>query len=88
MSIFKSSAWSKRKFLKVSVAGAGATFALAGCATLGLSKIAKANAGYEDHPHGADHCHDCEHFENPQSCTVVEGTISPRAVCHYFLKKT
>jgi hypothetical protein len=77
----------KRKFLKLTVSGGACTIALAGCATLGLPKIAKASAGYDEHPRGQNHCHDCAHFDAPNSCTVVDGLISPLAVCNYFLHK-
>ena len=87
MPISRKMALSKRKFLKISATGVGCTLALAGCATFGLPKIAKATAGYNDHPRGVNHCHDCLHFEMPHACSVVEGAISPGGVCKYFLKR-
>jgi anaerobic selenocysteine-containing dehydrogenase len=76
---------SRRQFLKVSVAGAASTAALAGCATLGLPRVSKAYAGYEEHAAGKRHCHDCVHFQAPSGCTVVSGTINKDGVCNYFL---
>jgi anaerobic selenocysteine-containing dehydrogenase len=76
---------SRRQFLKVSAAGAVGTVALAGCATLGLPRVSKAYAGYKDHATGKHHCHDCVHFQSPDGCTVVSGTINEDGVCNYFL---
>ena len=78
---------SRRKFLKFSVVGVVGGGALVGCATLGLPRIGKAEAGYIDNSKGPSHCGDCVHFQAPNGCTVVDGAISPRGVCHYFLAK-
>ena len=78
---------SRRKFLTVSIGGAAGALGLSACATLGLPKIAKAQAGYEDISRKTAHCGDCVHFESPHSCTVVEGAVNPRGVCRYFLPK-
>ena len=75
----------RRQVVKIVAAGALGSVALAACSTLGLPKIAKANAGYEDRAKGKAHCAACVHFQKPQSCTVVEGIISPHGVCRYFL---
>ncbi len=76
---------SKRRFLKLSVFGAFGTAFLAGCAKLGLPKVAKSTAGYEERAKGQSHCHDCVHFEGPHGCSLVEGPINPMGVCNYFL---
>ncbi len=76
---------SRRKFLSVSIAGVAGTVALAGCATLGLPRVSKAFAGYQDRAQGKKHCHDCVHFQPPHGCTVVSGTIDEDGVCRYFL---
>jgi hypothetical protein len=78
---------SRRKFLKVSTVGAVGSVALVGCATLGLPRIAKADAGYVDNSKGPGHCGGCVHFQAPNGCTVVDGVINPRGVCRYFLAK-
>lgn len=71
--------------MSVSVAGVAATFALAGCATLGLPRISKAFAGYKEKSNDKKRCHDCVHFQAPNGCTVVSGVIDEDGVCRYFL---
>jgi hypothetical protein len=78
---------SRRKFLNLSVIGAVGSVSLVGCATLGLPRISKADAAYLDNSKGPGHCGDCVHFQAPNGCTVVEGTINPHGVCRYFLAK-
>jgi len=83
-----SGAGSRRKFLTTSLVGVLGSLTLAGCATLGLPRIAKASADYMDHAKGTNHCGDYVHFNAPHGCSVVEGRINPAGVCNYFLKKT
>lgn len=75
----------RRNFLSVSVSSVAATVALAGCATLGLPRVSKAFAGYEEKATGKKRCHDCVHFQAPQGCTIVSGVINDDGVCRYFL---
>lgn len=75
----------RRKFLGVSVAGAVGAVTLSACATLGLPRVSKAYAGYQEHPTGKRRCHDCVHFQSPNGCTIVSGVINKNAVCNYFL---
>lgn len=77
---------SRRQLIRVSVAGAFGS-AAAACSTLGLPRIAKVSAGYEDRSKNDKHCAGCEHFQAPNGCTVVEGVISPRGLCRYYLPK-
>lgn len=74
---------------------------LAGCATLaGLapsllggapvyaqSKVSQKTATYQDHPNDGKNCATCNYFRPPQSCQLVDGTISPNGWCKFYLKK-
>jgi hypothetical protein len=75
----------RRKFLGVSVGGAVSAVTLSACATLGLPRISKAYAGYQEHPTGKRHCGGCVHFQSPNGCTIVSGVINRNGVCNYFL---
>jgi hypothetical protein len=51
------------------------------------SKVSKADAKYQDHPHGAQgeqRCEICLQFRPPNSCQIVEGPISPKGYCQFF----
>ena len=75
----------RRKFLGVSVVGAVGAVTLSACATLGLPRVSKAYAGYQEHPTGKRRCHDCVHFQPPSGCSIVSGVINKNGVCNYFL---
>lgn len=46
-------------------------------------KISKSKAGYSGGMKRA-HCALCKHFEAPDACEYVAGTINPQAWCKFF----
>ncbi len=46
-------------------------------------KISKATAGYQGGMNKS-HCAICRHFEPPDACEYVAGTINPQAWCRFF----
>lgn len=51
-------------------------------------KSTKAAADYQDEPKGREHyCAVCTMFRAPDSCTSVEGKISPHGWCRFFEAK-
>jgi hypothetical protein len=46
-------------------------------------KVSKAKAGYSGGMKKA-HCALCKHFESPDACEYVSGTINPQAWCKFF----
>ena len=87
MTKMESATSSRRRFLKISAGSALGSVALAACSTLGLPKISKAQAAYEDRSTRGAHCGGCVHFVAPHGCTIVAGEINPRGVCRYFSAK-
>lgn len=85
MTVQDEKAVTRRKFLGVSAAGAVGALTLSACASLGLPRVSKAFAGYQERPKGKRRCHDCVHFQEPNGCTIVSGDIDKDAVCNYFL---
>jgi hypothetical protein len=75
----------RRRLLAFSLTGTVGAVILGGCATLGLPRVSKAYAGYEEHATGKRQCHDCVHFQEPDGCTIVSGQINQEGVCNYFL---
>ena len=51
------------------------------------SKVSQAVAKYQDHPNDGKNCATCNYFRPPQSCQLVEGTISANGWCRFYLKK-
>jgi hypothetical protein len=80
---------SRRSLLKSVVVVTGA--ACAGLITrreaLAQGKASKEAMKYQDHPNGDKKCSECMQFVAPNSCKVVEGTISPNGYCIAFVKK-
>lgn len=58
------------------------------------SKASKATMMYQDKPHGKDECSNCIHFHPGKNahalgtCAVVAGTISPKAWCVAYARKS
>ena len=79
---------SRRAFVIKTLGLAGGTAALAaGCSTLGLPKVSKAQARYQDRPNGTQRCERCVHFIAPNRCSIVDGDISPHGWSTYFMAK-
>jgi hypothetical protein len=67
---------SRRRLLTVALAGAGRSGA--------PPKMSQAAAQYQDHPRGGLSCIGCTFFQQPRSCKVVQGEISPNGWCRLF----
>ncbi|MDP5209390.1 high-potential iron-sulfur protein [Microbulbifer sp. 2205BS26-8] len=50
-------------------------------------KAKKAAVNYQDTPNNGQKCVDCQLFEPPNACIVVEGDISPEGWCSLFVLK-
>ena len=51
-------------------------------------KTAKADARYQEHPNGPQHCDACAFYLPPVACRLVRGEVSPNGWCSYFAPKT
>jgi hypothetical protein len=71
---------SRRLLLLAAPAALALPFGLA----RGAEKMSKQTAQYEDAPHGIAMCATCSLFEEPHSCKVVEGDISPNGWCKAY----
>ena len=52
------------------------------------AKATQAAASYQDTPKDVERCDNCSLFQPPNSCLLVEGTISPSGWCKFWIKKT
>jgi len=81
---------SRRQVLKLGVYGLGAVGAmsLAGRADAQVAKkAAQASVKYQQSPKDGKHCSQCQHFQAPSSCRIVDGTINANGYCIMFAKK-
>jgi hypothetical protein len=50
-------------------------------------KMTQKAAEYQNGPKNGQKCLDCSFFEQPSSCKLVEGNISPVGWCKFYAKK-
>lgn len=60
----------------------------ASCAGILGPKASQAEAKYQDMPKGQQRCAGCVHFQPPNACSVVQGTISPNGWCEHYSAKS
>jgi hypothetical protein len=85
----------ERRYISRRVVLQGAQFAVtagiaaqaSSCAGIIGPKLSKEDAKYQDMPSGQQRCAGCVHFEAPNACSVVEGTISPNGWCKRYSAK-
>lgn len=79
---------SRRAALRVGLAAIAAASPLRHAAlaqqTQPVQKVDKAEAKYEDRPHGQQRCAICLNFRPPNRCEFVAGDIKPTGWCQYF----
>ena len=52
------------------------------------AKMAQKAVEYQDTPKGDQECSNCSLFQEPNACTLVDGEISPKGGCKFWVKKT
>jgi hypothetical protein len=71
----------RRKVLKLS---ACALAALCLGAKGAQAKSSQASVAYRASPNGRQRCANCTYFDEPDSCSVVIGRVSPRGWCNIW----
>jgi hypothetical protein len=79
---------SRRTIVTRSVAGAAGAAVLLGLVTEASAKMAQKAVEYQDTPKGDQECSNCSLFQEPNSCTLVDGEISPKGWYKFWVKKT
>ena len=51
------------------------------------AKMKQASVDYQDSPKGDQECSNCSLFQEPNACTLVDGEISPKGWCKFWVKK-
>jgi hypothetical protein len=82
----RSALLSRRSLLRraVGAAGAATTLYLTPDRAIGAPKLSQRVVAYQDHPEGDRRCENCAQFQPPDTCKVVEGTVSPQGYCRFF----
>jgi len=83
----QSMALSRRTIVTRSVAGAVGAAVLLGLVTEASAKMAQKSVEYQDTPKGDQECSNCSLFQEPNACTLVDGEISPKGWCKFWVKK-
>src|SRR5262249_47757976 len=74
----QSTALSRRTIVTRSVAGAAGVAVLFGLVTEAAAKMSQKSVDYQDTPKNDQDCSNCSLFQEPNSCTIVDGEISPK----------
>jgi len=51
------------------------------------AKMKQSSVEYQDTPKGDQQCSNCSLFQEPDACTIVDGSISPAGWCKFWVKK-
>ena len=79
---------SRRMVLKQAIFLSGVAAGLVTTRPAYAQKASKAAMKYQDKPSGTSECDNCQHFQPPSSCAIVEGDISPKGWCMFFAAKS
>jgi len=82
----QSTALSRRTIVTRSVAGA-AVAVFFSLVTEAVAKMSQKSVDYQDTPKNDQECSNCSLFQEPNSCTIVDGEISPKGWCKFWAKK-
>ena len=80
-------ALSRRMIVTRGVAGAAGAAVLLGLVTEASAKMAHKAVEYQDTPKGDQECSNCSLFQEPNACTLIDGEISPKGWCKFWVKK-
>jgi hypothetical protein len=81
----------RRTLLKIGVFGAGAAALLGASVAAGpaaaSTKMSQKAARYQATPKGAQRCDNCNQFQAPTACKVVDGEVSAAGWCILYVAK-
>jgi hypothetical protein len=83
----QSMALSRRTIVTRSVAGAAGVAVLFGLVTEAAAKMSQKSVDYQDTPKNDQECSNCSLFQEPNACTLIDGEISPKGWCKFWVKK-
>jgi hypothetical protein len=77
--------YSRRALLFATVGTASTTVALGTSFHAAFAdKLSQRVVAYQDRPDGEKRCDRCTHFQPPEACQIVLGTIRPDGYCKLF----
>ena len=80
---------SRRTLLRgAALTGAGALLALgAARPALAAGKLSQSAANYQPTPKGSQKCSNCNQWQQPDACKVVDGKVAPNGWCSLYAQK-
>jgi len=79
---------SRRQLLRGGAVIAGSAAMLAVTVSPAQAKMSQKAAAYQDTPKDGAACSTCALFQAPNSCSLVDGAISPNGWCRFYSKKS
>ena len=77
----------RRTLLRIGLFGAGAGVLLAAFPAVASTKLSQKAARYQPTPKGSARCDNCNQFQAPAACKVVDGDVSPAGWCTLYVVK-
>lgn len=78
---------SRRGLFRNAVMLAAGMIGVLGMGAPAQAKMTQKAAGYQDTPKADQKCSGCALFKTPNSCTLIDGSISPDGWCRFYAKK-
>ncbi len=76
----------RRTLLRIGLFGVGAGALLAATPAM-AAKMPQKAASYQPTPKGSQRCDNCNKFQAPDACKLVDGQISPSGWCVLYVAK-
>jgi hypothetical protein len=73
-----------RRLLLQGAAALGGAIPFIAAGALAAGKMSQAVVAYQDSPKGTQNCANCNLFEKPSGCKLVEGPVSPNGWCRIW----
>ena len=77
----------RRTLLKIGLYAAGAGALLAAAPAAAGTKLSQRAAAYQTTPKGAQRCDNCNQWQAPNACKIVDGEISASGWCRLYVAK-
>jgi hypothetical protein len=77
----------RRTLLRIGLFGVGASALVAAFPAAASTKLSQKAAHYQATPKGSARCDNCNQFQAPGACKVVDGDIAPAGWCTLYVVK-
>ena len=77
----------RRMLLKIGLCAAGSSALLGAMPAAAATKMSQKAARYQPTPKGGQRCDNCNQFQSPTACKVVDGEVTAAGWCLLYVAK-